>query len=371
MIALSVCFAVLKTVPPVSTQACVIQIKSHCSLVLRYNAESFITLSALMLPYIFKRVFSCLLMMLIASAVIFFALEILPGNAAQMLSGINASPETVAALMHELGLNKPVLSRYAEWMTGIFRGDLGNSHVYASPVKELLAERLQVTLPLAFLAMMLTLMISLPAGIYAAAHQGKWRDHFITLLTELGMAIPNFWLAILLILIFCVTLQWLPFGGFPGWRAQEGGGIVAGFTALLLPAIALAVVQAAILSRFIRSAVLEVTHEKFVQAVRAKGVSKRVTLWRHVLKNASIPILTLAGMQFSALLAGAIVTENVFILPGLGRLFVTSIENRDFIVIRNALLLLVAMVMFVNMVVDCICMYIDPRFAQAEQMEGR
>ena len=324
-----------------------------------------------MLVYIIKRILSSLLMMVIASALIFFALEVLPGNAAQMLSGPDASPEAVAALTHELGLDKPWTSRYAGWIAGIFSGELGNSYVYGSPVSELIAERLQVTLPLAFLAMLLTLLISLPAGVYAAAHQGKAKDHIITLLTELGMAIPNFWLAILLILIFAVTLQWFPFGGFPGWRAEDGGGIVAGLTSLLLPAIALAVVQAAVLSRFVRSAVLEVIHEKFVQAVRAKGVSKQATLWRHILKNASIPILTLAGLQFATLLAGAIVTENVFILPGLGRLMVTAIENRDFVVIRNAMLLLVGMVVIVNMLVDCICMAIDPRFAQAEQMGGQ
>lgn len=320
-----------------------------------------------MLFYIVKRVFSCLLMVLIASAVIFTALEILPGNAAQMLSGPDASPETVAALEHQLGLDQPLANRYVNWITGIFHGDLGNSYAYGSPVSELITERLQVTLPLAFMAMFLTLLISLPAGVYAAAHQGKVRDHVITIFTELGMAIPNFWLAILLILIFAVTLQWLPFGGFPGWSTEEGGGIAQGLTALLLPAIALAFVQAAVLSRFIRAAVLEVVHEKFVQAVRAKGVSRRATLWRHILKNASIPILTLAGLQFATLLAGAIVTENVFLLPGLGRLIVVSIENRDFIVIRNALLLLASMVMFVNMLVDCMCMKIDPRFAYSEQ----
>ena len=316
--------------------------------------------------YIFKRVASCLLMIFIASIAIFLALEVLPGSAAQVLAGSDATPDVVAAIAQELGLDRPLKTQYFDWISGIPQLNLGNSYVYGSAVSGLIGERLLVTAPLAIFAMLLSLLLSIPTGIYAATHQGKRRDNLIAILSELGIAIPGFWLAILLILFFAVSLQWFPFGGFPGWNVAEGGGVFVSLRSLVLPVLALAAAQTAILTRFIRSAVLDSIHEKYVQAVRAKGVSRHKTLWKHVLKNASIPILTLVGLQFATLLAGAIVTENVFVLPGLGRLIMTSIENRDLIVIRNILLLLTATVMLVNVLVDCLCMLIDPRHERLE-----
>lgn len=300
-------------------------------------------------------------MLMLASVIIFVALEVLPGNAAQMLSGPDAPPEVVDALAQKLGLNQPAFTQYTRWISGLLQGDLGKSYVYASPVKDLIAQRMQVTLPLALMSITLTLLIALPAGVYAASRHNRAPDHCITLLTELGMAIPSFWLAILLILLFSVQLQWFASGGFPGWSTDSGGGVWAGLRALFLPAVALALVQAAILTRFTRSSMLEVMREDFVRTVRAKGASTRLTLWRHVLRNAWIPILTIAGLQFANLLAGAIVTENVFALPGLGKLIFQSIANRDLIVIRNALLLLVMLVMLVNLIIDILCAYVDPR----------
>lgn len=307
-------------------------------------------------------------MLLLATVIIFMALEILPGNTAQILSGPDAPPETVAALAQELGLDKPAIERYVHWLTGLWQGDLGNSYVYGTPVNELIQERLQVTLPLALLAIIITLIAALPLGVYAAAHRSSIKDHLITLFSELGMAIPNFWLAILLILLFTITLQWFPFAGFPGWNTQHGGGLFIGLKSLLLPAIALATVQTAILTRFVRSSMSDVIHENFVRTARAKGLSKNQTLWRHIFKNASIPIITLIGMQFATLISGAIVTENVFLLPGLGRLIFNSIINRDYIVIRNALLLLIALIMIINMIIDILCMFIDPRTAANKEV---
>lgn len=320
---------------------------------------------ALMAVYLFKRIFSFLLMLLAASAVIFMALEVLPGNAAQTLSGPDADPQVVAALARQLGLDQPAWIRYVHWLGGLLQGELGLSYVYGSPVAELIGERLQVTLPLALMAMLLTILIALPLGVYAASRHGRTGDHVVTILAETGMAIPSFWLAILLVLLFAVKLQWFASGGFPGWSVQEGGGVAAALHALLLPAVALALVQAAILTRFTRSSMLEIMREDYVRTVRAKGASSRLTLWRHVLRNASIPILTIAGLQFANLLAGAIVTENVFSLPGLGRLIFQSIGNRDLIVIRNALLLLVMMVMVINLMVDLFCAAIDPRLQKS------
>ena len=218
-------------------------------------------------------------------------------------------------------------------------------------------ERLTVTVPLAFMAMALTTVLALAAGIYAAARHNKLGDVGMMGLSQIGIAIPNFWFAILLILLFSVHLGWFSAGGFPGWEE----GIWEGLRALLLPAVSLAVVQAAILARITRSAVLEVLREDFVRTARAKGLSQRATLWGHVLRNSLIPVITVMGLQFAELLAGTIVVENVFYLPGLGRLIFQSISNRDVIVVRNCVMLLAAMVVIVNFIVDVLYAVIDPR----------
>ena len=236
-------------------------------------------------------------------------------------------------------------------------GDLGLSYAYSSPVLELIVERLALTVPLALLAMALTTVLALVVGIYAAARHNRLGDVGLMSLTQLGIAVPNFWFAILLILLFSVHLQWFSAGGFAGWGEDFGEAMKS----LLLPAISLAVVQAAILARITRSAVLEVLREDFVRTARAKGLSQRATLWGHVLRNAMIPVLTVMGLQFANLLAGTIVVENVFYLPGLGRLIFQSIANRDLIVVRNCVMLLAAMVILVNFVVDVLYAVIDPR----------
>jgi peptide/nickel transport system permease protein len=184
--------------------------------------------------------------------------------------------------------------------------------------------------------------------------------------SQLGLAIPNFWFAILLILLFAVKLQWVSAGGFPGWREEDGGGVWEGFKALLLPALALAVVQAAILARVTRSAVLEVLREDFVRTARAKGLSRRQALWRHVLRNAMIPVLTIMGLQFANLITGTIVVENVFVLPGIGRLVFQAIANRDLVVVRDVVMLLAAVVVIVNFVVDVLYALIDPRLKASD-----
>ncbi|MBV5292831.1 MAG: ABC transporter permease [Curvibacter lanceolatus] len=292
-----------------------------------------------------------------ASVVIFTVLEVLPGNAAQMLMGPDAAPEAVAALTTQLGLDQPALTRYGHWVSGMLQGDLGNSYTYSTPVLELVLERLALTVPLALLAMLITTVIALLAGLYAASHHNKAGDVGVMSLAQIGIAIPNFWFAILLILLFSVHLKWFSAGGFPGWEDEP----LEALKSLLLPAISLAVVQAAILARITRSAVLEVMREDFVRTARAKGLSRRATLWRHVLRNALIPVITVMGLQFANLLAGTIVVENVFFLPGLGRLIFQSIANRDLIVVRNCVMLLASMVVVVNFVVDLLYAVIDPR----------
>ena len=307
--------------------------------------------------FLLKRAALLLATLLAASAVVFGVLEVLPGNAAQLLMGPDATPDAVRALTHKLGLDRPQLDRYGEWLLGMLHGQLGNSYAYGTPVAELVGERMGLTLPLALLAMLLATVLALAAGLFAAARPHRASGWGVMLLSQLGMALPSFWFAILLILLFSVQLHWFAAGGFPGWGAGAGPALKA----LVLPTLALALVQAAILARITRSAVLEVAQEDFVRTARAKGLSPSAALWRHVLRNAMVPIVTVMGMQFANLLAGTIVVETVFYLPGLGRLIFQSIANRDLIVVRNCVMLLVAMVVLVSFVVDLLCAAIDPR----------
>jgi peptide/nickel transport system permease protein len=307
--------------------------------------------------FVLRRFLTLVATLLGASLIIFLVLDALPGNAAETLMGADASPDAIRALTVKLGLDQPLLTRYVHWIGGMLVGDLGNSYAYGTPVAGLIAERLALTIPLAILSMAITVALALAAGIYTAANHNRLGDVGVMSLTQIGIALPNFWFAILLILLFAVKLQWLSAGGFAGWD----DGIWPGVKSLLLPAVSLAVVQAAILARVTRSAVLEVLREDFVRTARAKGLSRREVLWQHVLRNAMIPVMTVMGLQFANLLAGTIVIENVFYLPGLGRLIFQSIANRDLIVVRNCVMLLASMVVVVNFVVDVLYAYIDPR----------
>jgi peptide/nickel transport system permease protein len=326
-----------------------------------------------MLFFLFKRLAGVALTLLLASAVVFALLEQLPGNAAELKLGATATPETVAALRAQLGLDRPPLARYVDWVSGLLQGRTARSSTYDTPTAELIAQRLQVTLPLALLAMALTTALALALGLYAAARHRRAGDTVVMALSQLGIAVPNFWFAILLILVFAVQLQWVSAGGFPGWTADgeggEGGdgGLWSGLQALILPAVALALVQAAILARVTRSAVLDVLREDFMRTARAKGLTRRQALWRHGLRNALIPVLTVAGLQFANLLTGTIVVENVFVLPGLGRLVFQAIANRDLVVVRDVVMLLAAGVVAVNALVDVLNAAIDPRLRSAGQ----
>ncbi|MCC6853445.1 MAG: ABC transporter permease [Comamonadaceae bacterium] len=315
--------------------------------------------------FLLKRFAAFVATLAVASVVVFAVLELLPGNAAEVILGETATPESVAALQARLGLDRPALTRYLDWTGGLLRGRTANSISYDTPSAELIVERLQVTLPLAAMAMALTVVLALALGVYAAARHNQLGDVGVMAASQLGIAIPNFWFAILLILLFAVKLQWVSAGGFPGWSADDGGGLWEGLQALVLPAVALAVVQAAILARITRSSVLEVMREDFVRTARAKGLSKRQALWRHVLRNALIPVLTVAGLQFANLVTGTIVVENVFVLPGIGRLVFQAIANRDLVVVRDVVMLLASMVVVVNFVVDLLYAVVDPRLRGA------
>jgi len=296
-----------------------------------------------------------------ASLLIFLVLDVLPGNAAQVMLGADATQEAVATLSHKLGLDRPPLERFALWLYGMSRGDFGVSLAYGTPILDLVRDRLSVTVPLAVMAMVLTVGLALTLGIFAAARHNRPADFLVSVLSQLGIAVPNFWCAILLILVFSLNLRWFPAGGFPNW----GAGVWPAFQALVLPSVALALGQAAILTRVTRSALLEVLGEDFIRTARAKGLSQDAVLWRHALRNALVPMVTLMGLQFTNLLAGTVVIENVFYLPGLGRLVFQSIANRDLNVVRTVVMMLVAIVVIVNFLVDILYGIIDPRLREA------
>lgn len=310
-----------------------------------------------MTGFFVKRLLGLLATLAAMSGLVFLALDILPGNAAEMALGADASPEAVRALALQLGLDQPAWTRYLHWLQALVHGDLGTSSSYGVPVAELIAERLQLTLPLALAAMLLTCVAALLIGVTAAARHRTATDTALMAAAQVGVAVPNFWFAILLVLLFAVKLHWFSAGGFDGWSE----GIGEGLKALVLPAIALAAVQAAILARITRSAVLETLREDYVRTARAKGLSEAAILWKHVLRNAAIPVLTVMGLQFAELLAGTIVVENVFNLPGLGRLVFQAIGNRDLPVVRGCVMLFAVMVVVVNFGVDVLYAAIDPR----------
>jgi peptide/nickel transport system permease protein len=282
-----------------------------------------------MLRYTLKRLLSLCISLAVASVVIFAVIEVAPGDPAAFMLGMNAQPETLAALRAELGLDVSKPARYLAWVSGMLTGDFGTSYTYRTPVIDMVSDRMWVSLPLALYALTLSTLVAFPAGIYAASRRGQAGDIGVMGATQLGVAVPNFFFA--------------------------------GLHALTLPAIALALPQAAILARVMRSSLLDVLGEDFMRTARAKGLSERQALWRHGLRNAMIPVLTIIGLQFSFLLAGSIIIEQVFYLPGLGRLVFQSISARDLIVVESVVMLLVFSVIMVNFLVDLAYAAVDPR----------
>ena len=316
-----------------------------------------------MTRYLFTRLLSLALSLVAASLVIFAVIEVIPGDPASYMLGLNATPEAVDALRDELGLNGALGARYLGWIGGMLRGDFGQSYTYRVPVGELIADRIVVSLPLALIALVLSTLIAFPVGIIAAAKRGSFTDYGIMGATQLGIAVPNFWFAMLLVLVFAVRMQWFSAGGFPGWDA----GLYAGLKALTLPAIALALPQASILARVMRSSLIDTLGQDYIRTARAKGLSRRLATRRHALRNAMIPVLTIIGLQFSFLMAGAIIIENVFFLPGLGRLIFQAITQRDLVVVESVVMLLVFAVIIVTFAVDLAYAAVDPRLRRGRR----
>ncbi|KQZ99693.1 peptide ABC transporter [Mesorhizobium sp. Root157] len=310
-----------------------------------------------MSAYLAKRLGIAAVTLVLASLVVFSVLEIVPGDPARLMLGMNASDAQVEQLRDQMGLNAPLIVRYLDWIGGLLTLDFGRSYTYSVPVIDLVAERIAVSLPLALVALTLSTAIAIPVGLYSASRRGEAGDAVAMGAAQLGVAIPNFWFALMLVYLFAVWLRWVPAGGFPGWSA----GMWPALKSLLLPAVALALPQAAILARVTRSALIEVLNEDYIRTARAKGMPYRAVLWRHALRNALIPVVTIMGLQFAFLLAGTIIIENVFYLPGLGRLVFQAITQRDLVVVESVVMLLVATVIAVNLIVDLTYAIVDPR----------
>jgi peptide/nickel transport system permease protein len=312
------------------------------------------------LQFLVRRTLTLVATLLATAGVAFFLLEVIPGDPALDMLGTEVREDTLAALRRQLGLDQPLWMRFVQWIAGFVTGDLGVSYRYRVPVAGLVAEALGITVPLGLLAIVITTVVALPLGALAARYRGRTLDVVATVFSQIGLAIPNFWFAVLLILVFSITLGWFGSGGFPGWSA----GLLPALKALLLPALALALPQAAIITRVTRSAVLEVLDADFVRTARAKGLSRNATLWKHVIRNAMVPVVTVMGLQFTFLLAGSIIIENVFYLPGLGRLIFQAITQRDLVVIKNVVVLLAGMIVVMNFLVDVSYAVLNPRLRQ-------
>ena len=300
---------------------------------------------------------------ILASIVIFLVVDVLPGDPAMLMLGTDARPDTLNALRHQLGLDKPLIIQYFSWVLGLLRLDFGTSMTYATPVLTLIAERLPISLPLAALSLILTALLAIPLGALAGSKKDTATDRLIRIAMQISLAIPNIWLAIVLVLIFAVSLHWLPAGGFAGW----GAGVWPALKSLLLPLLALAVPQAAILARIVRAEVIDKSQENFVLGARARGLSEKAILRRHILPNAMLPVLSVMGLQCAFLIAGTVIVETGFSLPGIGRLIFQAINQRDMPVVKGVAMLLVGSVILINAAVDFVATLIDPRLRRRSE----
>ncbi|MEO5806672.1 ABC transporter permease [Devosia sp.] len=310
-----------------------------------------------MTGYLLRRLLGFAVTLFVAAAIIFFVLDLLPGDPAQFILGVNGTPQAVAKLRVQLGLDGPSVQRLFIWIGGMLQGDFGISYTQNAPVAQLIGERLRVTLPLAGFAMALSVAVGLPLGIVAARRRGKLLDTGLMVLAQTGIAVPNFWVGMLLVLAFSVGLHWLPSGGFTAWSEDPSGAL----RSLILPSVALALPEASILARVMRTALVDVQGQDFIRTARAKGMTMSEAVWRHGVRNALLPVLTILGLQFAYMIAGTIIIENVFFLPGLGKLIFTAILQRDLILVRGAVIALVVAVTTTMLVVDLLYALVDPR----------
>jgi peptide/nickel transport system permease protein len=295
--------------------------------------------------------------LLIVGTVVFALVHLTPGDPAAVMAGQSATPEQIEQIREQLGLDRPFLEQFVDWFGGLFRLDFGESIFLGMSVTDAIKERAQPTLLLTFYALLVQITIGVPAGVIAAVRRNSFVDRVLMVVSISGAAVPTFFLGILLILFFAVNRRWLPSGGYIPIQDDP----VQHFKSMLMPAFALGFSSAGLLARMVRSTMLEVLREDYVRTAFAKGIERRQVVMRHALRNALIPVITVIGASLGALLGGAVVTETVFTIPGMGRLVVQSISRRDFPVIQGAVMVIAAIYVLVNLLVDILYVYVDPR----------
>lgn len=315
-----------------------------------------------MIGYALTRLALLVVGLLVASVLIFVTLRVLPGDVAQLIAGTQASPEQVAAVRDRLGLDAPLPLQYLDWIGGVFRGDLGTATLTGSPVASELAEKAQVTVPLGIMSLVVALIISIPFGVLSAVRRGRADGTAINITAQALAAVPVVWAGMMLVVVFAVTLGWLPAQGFPrtGWSTPW-----AAFSALILPAVTIGVVEGALLLRFVRSATLQAIGQDFVRTAAAKGLTRTQALLRHGLPSVGLSIITVLGLQVAGIIVGSVIIEQLFTLPGIGRMLVSDVDSRDLVKVQGALLVLTGFVLVVGFVVDLVHRLIDPRQREA------
>ncbi len=307
--------------------------------------------------YIGKRLLQTIPVLILVSVLVFAMIRAIPGDPAVVLLGPNASADQIARLRIQMGLDQPVYTQYLIWLGNLARGDMGESFLNGFPVSDLISQKLPATIQLASAALLSAIVISIPLGALAAMKRGSWLDHLISVYTSLGLGVPNFWLAMLLVLLFSLTLKLLPPSGYVSITENP----VAGLKAIILPTVTEALYLSAIFTRFVRSSMLETMQQEYVRTAYAKGLARSSVVWRHILKNALIPVVTVFGIQFGGLLGGTVIVESIFNWPGVGRLLITSILSRDYSVVQAVTLMAVVVYMLVNLATDLVYGVLDPR----------
>jgi peptide/nickel transport system permease protein len=311
--------------------------------------------------YLIQRLFLTLIVLLGVTFVVFLIIQIVPGDPARVILGVQANEQNVAALRERLGLNRPFLVQYADWLWNALHGDFGKSLITGQPVAPQLKQRLPATLQLAAAALLIGMLIGFPAGIISAVKPGSTTDIVTSIFSQIGVTVPDFWMGIMLVLLFSLTLGWLPPSGYTPIQEDFGDWLAH----LILPAITAGLISGAIQTRFVRSAMLEVMHQNYVRSARAKGLKERTVVVRHALRNAMITIVTVIGLQITALLSAVVVVEVVFAWPGLGRLALDAVLDRDYPLLQGAVFTVAAMLALVNLGVDLLYFFLDPRIEYA------
>lgn len=309
--------------------------------------------------YLLRRVALLLVTLVAASVVVFAVLSVLPGSPAQVILGTQATPASVHALSAKLGLDEPLWRQYLHWVGGLVTGHMGTSYVSSRPIGPELGRALEVTGPLVALGLVVGLVVAVPLGLAGALRHGRASGAALSSLSQVGIAVPNFVAGILLIIVFSVRLRLLPASGFTPWSAAPAGAL----RSLVLPAVAIGVVEGAILSRYVRAAVVDAVSSPYMRTARAKGLRPAQALWRHGLRNAAVPVVTVLGLEVAGLIVGAVVVENVFTLPGVGTLLLSAVANRDLLVVEDVVMLVAAVVLVVNLLVDLSYRLLDPRIS--------